>query len=95
MGSEKRGDGHAHEVQDHGIGGSRLATPTTTMRSTKCSSSDAPVNIFPELTSPALCDEALDINTVNIDAPTPAICSTCGLAHGNDDDGLMSVSMVL
>ena len=95
MGSEKRGDGHDHEVQDHGIGDSRLAAPTTTMRSTECPSSDATVNIFPELASPAVCDEALDINTVHITAPTPAICSAGGLAHGNDDDGPMSVSMVL
>ena len=71
-----------------------LAAPALTRCSKECPSRDATVNIFPELASPVGHDEALDIDTVHVAAPMPAICSTGDLAHGRDDYDPMLVSMV-
>ncbi|XBI21560.1 hypothetical protein VPH35_062665 [Triticum aestivum] len=91
------GDSYGYGEQDSGVDANKLATLKPTMCSMECPSRDATVNIFPELASPAGHDEALDIDidTVHVAGPMPAIFSMGDLAHGSDDDGPMSVSMVL
>ncbi|XBI30089.1 hypothetical protein VPH35_053921 [Triticum aestivum] len=80
------GAGHSFTTIDV----NNIAAPTPTRCCTKCPSRNATINIFPELASPAVRHEALDIKTVHVTAPTPAICSTRDLDHGNIDEKLMT-----
>lgn len=65
----------------HGVSAiivSSLVTQTPTMCSKACPSHGATVDIFTELAASVVCNKALDIDTINVAAPTPATYSLDG-----------------
>lgn len=65
------------------INPNNLAAPTPNTCSTECPSHDATVDIFPKSADSVVRDEAIDIDTFSVMAPTAVTFSMSGLIHGD------------